>query len=400
MTTTTEAGRGPDPTGEPDPSGLTVATTVAAGHEEPGAHWVPDGEAAEADAEAEAEAAAWHSHRLVRSGVRWLLVIAASLVIFGAFLLAKGADPVAVYRSMWETALGDPDAFGETLIRSTPLLMAALAAAVPARAGLFNLGGEGQLLMGAIGAFLVANRLGGEVPSVPTLVLMGLGGAALGALWASLPALLKVVTRTNEAISSLLLNYIAALVVTWLCFEPWKDPTSLGQAYSRELVDGERFPVIWGARVHAGIFVALVAALLMWWLLRSTTWGFKLRVVGGNSSAARRAGLAVGGLSIAAMMLGGALAGLGGMIEVAGTEGRLRPDLLVGFGFIGFLASWLGRHDPLKACLAAILLGAIAVGGSGLRITAGLSGGAVNILMALVLITVLGWGSRRTGKAA
>lgn len=301
---------------------------------------------------------------------------------------------------MWETALGDPDAFGETLIRSTPLLMAALAAAAPARAGLFNLGGEGQLLMGAIGAFLVANRLGGEVPSIPTLALMGLGGAALGALWASLPALLKVVTRTNEAISSLLLNYIAALVVTWLCFEPWKDPTSLGQAYSRELVDGERFPVIWGARVHAGIFVALVAALAMWWLLRSTTWGFKLRVVGGNSSAARRAGLAVGGLSIAAMMLGGALAGLGGMIEVAGTEGRLRPDLLLGFGFIGFLASWLGRHDPLKACLAAILLGAIAVGGSGLRITAGLSGGAVDILMALVLITVLGWGPRRSGKAA
>lgn len=399
MTTTTEADVGPDPTDEPAGSGLTVETAPAA-HEEPGAHWVPDGEAAEADAEAAAQAAAWHSHRLVRAAVRWVLVIAASLVIFGAFLLAKGADPFAVYRSMWETALGDPDAFGETLIRSTPLLMAALAAAVPARAGLFNLGGEGQLLMGAIGAFLVANRLGGEVPSVPTLVLMGLGGAALGALWASLPALLKVVTRTNEAISSLLLNYIAALVVTWLCFEPWKDPTSLGQAYSRELVDGERFPVIWGARVHAGIFVALVAALLMWWLLRSTTWGFKLRVVGGNSSAARRAGLAVGGLSIAAMMLGGALAGLGGMIEVAGTEGRLRPDLLLGFGFIGFLASWLGRHDPLKACLAAVLLGAIAVGGSGLRITAGLSGGAVDILMALVLITVLGWGPRRSGKAA
>jgi simple sugar transport system permease protein len=100
------------------------------------------------------------------------------------------------------------------------------------------------------------------------------------------------------------------------------------------------------------------------------------------------------------MALGGALAGLGGMIEVAGTEGRLRPDLLVGFGFIGFLASWLGRHDPLKACLAAILLGASAVGGTGLRITAGLSGGAVNILMALVLITVLGWGQRRTGSAA
>lgn len=396
--TTTQADLVPDPAGEPGAttsSGLTVETAEPAS-EEPGAHWEPDGEAAEADA----EAAHWSEHHLLRAAVRWVLVIGSTIVIYSAFLLAKGADPFAVLRSMWDTALGNPDAIGETLIRSTPLLMAALAAAVPARAGLFNLGGEGQLLMGAIGAFLVANRLDAGAPSVPTLVLMGLGGAAMGFLWAALPALLKVITRTNEAISSLLLNYIAALVVTWLCFEPWKDPTSLGQAYSRELVDGERFPVIWGARVHAGIFVALIAAVVLWWVLRSTTWGFKLRVVGGNSAAARRAGLAVGGLSIAAMGLGGALAGLGGMIEVAGTEGRLRPDLLVGIGFIGFLASWLGRHDPLKACLAALLLGAIAVGGSGLRITAGLSGGAVNILMALVLITVLGWGPRRTRSAA
>ena len=131
------------------------------------------------------------------------------------------------------------------------------------------------------------------------------------------------------------------IIVTWLCFEPWKDPTSLGQAYSRELEGPERFPVIWGQRVHPGIFVAIAAAVVLWLVMRRTTWGFKLKVLGGNPSAARRAGLAVGGLSVAAMAVGGAMAGLGGMIEVAGTEGRLRPDLLAGFGFIGFLASWL-----------------------------------------------------------
>lgn len=332
-------------------------------------------------------------HRAPKALLRWTIVIGSTLVIFSAFLLAKGADPAAVLESMWDTALGTPDSAGETLIRATPLLLAALAVAVPARAGLFNLGGEGQLLMGAIGAILVANRLGGAAPSAPTLALMALGGATLGAAWAFLPAILKVVTRTNEAISSLLLNYIAALVVTWLCFEPWKDPQSLGQAYSRELEGVERFPVIWGERVHPGIFIGIAMAVVLWAVLRWTTWGFKLKVLGGNPSAARRAGLAVGGLSIAAMAVGGALAGLGGMIEVAGTEGRLRPDLLVGFGFIGFLASWLARHDPLKIIGAAIVLGAIAVGGSGLKITAGLSGGAVNILMALVLLAVLGWGT-------
>ena len=194
--------------------------------------------------------------------IELVVAMGATLAIFSAFLLAKGADPGAVLESMWDTALGTPDSAGETLIRATPLLLAALAAAVPARAGLFNLGGEGQLLMGAIGAILVANQLGGDAPTVVTLTAMGLGGAALGALWALIPALLKVATRTNEAISSLLLNYLAGIVVTWLCFEPWKDPTSLGQAYSRELEGPERFPVIWGQRVHPGIFVGLGAAVV------------------------------------------------------------------------------------------------------------------------------------------
>jgi simple sugar transport system permease protein len=338
--------------------------------------------------------------RLPRTLLRWSVLVASTLAIFSAFLVAKGADPGEVLESMWDTAFGTPDSAGETLIRATPVLLAALAAAVPARAGLFNLGGEGQLLMGAIGAIFVADRLGGGAPSVLTLTLMALGGAALGAAWAALPALLKVLTRTNEAISSLLLNYIAGLVVTWLCFEPWKDPTSLGQAYSRELEGPERLPVIWGQRVNPGIFIGIAAAVILFFVLRSTTWGFKLRVLGGNPSAARRAGLAVGGLSVAAMAVGGAMAGLGGMIEVAGTEGRLRPELLAGVGFIGFLASWLAKHDPLRAVLASILLGAIAVGGSGLKITAGLSGGAVNILMALVLFAVLGWGSRPEGAKA
>lgn len=338
------------------------------------------------------------AQRLPRVVARWAAIIASTIIIFSAFLVAKGADPATVLEAMWKTALGTPDSIGETLIRATPILLAALAAAVPARAGLFNLGGEGQLLLGAIGAIVMANRLDGAAPGFVTLLLMGMSAAAFGAAWAALPALLKVLTRTNEAISSLLLNYIAGIIVLWLCFEPWKDPASLGQAYSREMTGAERFPVIWGERVHPGIFVAIAAAVVLWAVLKYTTWGFKLRVIGGNPSAARRAGLAVSGLSVAAMCVGGAMAGLGGMIEVAGTEGRLRPGLLAGVGFIGFLASWLAKHDPLKCILSAFILGAIAVGGSGLKISAGLSGGAVNILMALVLFAVLGWGSRSTAK--
>lgn len=329
--------------------------------------------------------------RRLRVAGRWGAVAVAAVSLFCAFLLAKGAAPVEVLRAMWDTALGDANGLGETLIRATPFVLAALATLVPARAGLFNIGAQGQLLLGAVGATGAA-RLVGDLPTVPSLLAMALGGAALGAAWAAIPAVLRIVCRMNEAISSLLLNYVAALVVTYLCFEQWKDPASLGQAYSAELTASQRLPVLWGARVHAGVLIALVAVAAVLLVLRSTAWGFKLAVLGGNPEAARRAGLPVAALSFVALAAGGAIAGLGGMIEVAGVEGRLRPDILAGYGYIGFLAAWLGRHHPLKALVAAVALGAIAVGGSGLRIASGLSGGAVDILMALVLFAVLGWG--------
>jgi simple sugar transport system permease protein len=216
--------------------------------------------------------------------------------------------------------------------------------------------------------------------------------------WALVPALLKLVASTNEAITTLLLNYVAGILLAWIVFEPWKDPASFGQAYSESLEGPELLPILWGDRVDIGILIALTAALVVWLAFGRTRWGFKLSVVGGNPSAAKRAGLSVGGLTVGAMALGGALAGLGGMIEVAGVEQRLRPDMMVGFGYIGFLASWLARHHPLRAIAAAGALGAIAVGGNGLKIASGLSGAAVNILMALVLLAVLGW-SRPTEKA-
>jgi general nucleoside transport system permease protein len=328
--------------------------------------------------------------------LRWFGPPAAALAVFALFLLLEGASPAEAFEGMWRSAFGDADALGETLLRTVPLLMAALAVAVPARAGLFNIGGEGQLLLGAIGAQAMAMLLEGSLPSLPTLLLMALAGMAAGLAWAAIAGGLRVVTGMNEAISSLLLNYLASILLAWLVFEPWKDPNSLGQAYSEELVGGERLPVVWGDRVHAGVLLVLVVPVVLWLVLRFTPWGFKLRVVGGNREAARRAGLRVGGLGLAAMAVGGAIAGLGGMLEVAGVEGRLRPDMLVGFGYIGFLASWLGRHHPLKAIGASAALAAVAVGGNGLKVASGLSGAAVNVLMALVLLAVLGWSQKET----
>lgn len=326
-----------------------------------------------------------------RAVVRWAVALTGAVGVFSCFLWVRGVAPGAALEAIFESAAGDGDAVGETLVRAAPLLLAALAVVVPARAGLFNIGGEGQLVMGAIGAAGMSQALDGAAPAPLTLVLMALAGAALGAAWAGIAAVLRQVLSANEAITTLLLNYLATLVLTWLVFEPWKDPTSLGQAYSEQLDDRSRFAILWGNRVHVGVIVAVAAAAAVWFAVTRTRWGFRLQVVGGNPEAARRAGFGIASLSMGALMIGGAVAGLGGMVEVAGVEGRLRPGLLAGFGFAGFLASWLARHDPLKAIGASVLLGGIIVGGFGLKIATGLSGGAVDVLTALVLIAVLGF---------
>jgi ABC-type uncharacterized transport system permease subunit len=336
------------------------------------------------------------AERALRTFGRWVLAFAAALAIFGAFLLARGVNPFEAYGAMVESFAGGSGSIGELLVQSAPFLLVALAVAVPARAGLFNIGGEGQLLLGAIFALGAADLMGNRYTPLVQLSVMAVAGMAGGALWAGIPAVLKRWAATSEAITSLLLNYVATLILAWLVHGAWKDTSSLGFPQSRSLELDERFPIIWGSRVHAGIVLSVIAAVVVWAVLRFTPWGFRIRVVGGNSEAARRAGFRVGALTASAMLAGGALAGLAGMIDLAGVEGQLRPSMLAGYGFIGFLASWLVRHDPLKIIGAAVLMGALAVGANGLKTSASLSGAAVYVLMAVLLLAILGW-SRRSG---
>ena len=325
-----------------------------------------------------------------RPAVRTVLAMATAFVVFGLLLVANGSNPIEGYQAMWNSVTRDANSFGDVLVRLTPYLLAALAVIVPARAGLFNIGGEGQLLVGAIGAMATANLLGQELTRTPTLILMALGAMLAAAVWVGVAAALRIFTGTNEAISTLLSNYLAVLLLGYLVFGRWKDPGATGFPRSRLFTDAEQLPILWG-RVHIGIIVALVAAVVVWVTLRSTRWGFRLRVLGGNPEAARRAGFSSGWLSASALMAGGALAGLGGMLQVSGVEAQLRPAIMSGYGFTGVLAAWMVRQHPLRAIASAALLAAVAVGGNGLKIRAGLSSASVNILMALLLIAVLGW---------
>jgi simple sugar transport system permease protein len=293
-----------------------------------------------------------------------------------------------MYHAMWESTVMNAYGRGQVLDKAAPFILAALAVAVPARAGLVNIGGEGQIVIGATAAGGVALALGPHATGTPALLLMALAAGAAGAAWAGIAAALKLAGNVNEAISTLLLNYIGVDVLAYLVYGSWRDAAGNGQPAAKPLPAENALPGL-GDYAHIGIVVALVAAGVVAFALKRTRWGFMLRCVGGNPVAARRAGLKVGFLLLTAMAIGGALAGLAGMIQFTGLEGQLRPGIAATFGYTGFLASWLARHQPAKVVLAALLLAAIAVAGGSLQITSHLPGSAVNILMAVVLLAML-----------
>ncbi|MDP1794961.1 MAG: ABC transporter permease [Acidimicrobiales bacterium] len=326
------------------------------------------------------------------------LVVAVAFGAFAVLMVIKGVNPADAYSSMW-AAITTDTSLTAILVKGTPLILAALAVTIPAKAGMVNVGGEGQLLMGAIFAAGMSQAIEGAAGGLG-LVLMILAGIVGGALWAGLAALLKRWVGISEAVTTLLLNYVALNIMFFLIYDPWKDPNGSGQPATRPIPVPQRLPLVGASKVHMGIVLALIATAGVWWILRSTRFGFQLRVVGGNTEAARRSGLPVGWLVIGAMLLGGALAGLGGVAQLAGSEFKLRPGFLLTYGYIGFLASWLARHDPPKVALSALLLAAISISGDSLQIDSQMPAATVNVLMALVLLAVFGFGARQKAAVA
>lgn len=311
------------------------------------------------------------------------------LLVFGILVAARGADPLSVYATMVRTTLLSGHGFEQTLLRAIPIALAALAVAIPARAGLINVGGEGQLIVGAVAATGVGLLLGAALPGPVSWLLLALAGAAAGGAWGALAGALRVTFGANEAVTTLLLNFIANDIMLYLIYQPWKDPNGSGQPQSRPLAETAVLPKLLGSQLNLGLILAALVALGVWLLLNRSGWGFALRVVGGNVEAARRAGLPVNALLLCSMLAGGALAGLGGALNFAGLEGQLRPGITLTFGYIAFLASFLGRHQPGRVIAAALLFSAIALSGNGLAVVDGLDGAIVDVLLGLIVLVPL-----------
>ena len=330
----------------------------------------------------------------LRQALRHALVAVAALAMFAAILLVAGTDPLRAAadtcRSM-TTVYG----FSELLVRMTPLLLTAVAVALPSRLGLINVGGEGQLYMGAWLA--TAGAL--WFPAAPRWVLLPLVAAMGflgGALWAAIPGVLRAMKLVNETIATLLLNYVAPLIVSYSIFGPWKAPGSSAYPESPAYPDAALLPAFFDTRVHGGLLLALAALLAYWILVDKTRWGLQMRAIGGNAEAAQRLGIPVAVFLVAGLALGGGMAGLAGMGEAMGVHGRLRQGLSPGFGFTGFLIAWLAGGRPLGILFMAFLFAIITAAGDTLQITQGLPFSVVNILLAMILFIVL---ARRPGGA-
>lgn len=312
-----------------------------------------------------------------------------AVLVFGIMLALFGKNPIRAYADIFNATLGSSYGLTEVLVKMIPLLLCALAVLLPARLGLVNVGGEGQLYIGAWLATWGALTFPDLPRAVALPMVIGLGFVG-GGLWALIPAFLRAKGWLNEVISTLLLNYVAILFVNLFIYGPWKDPTSANFPQSPAFGEAMRLPM-WGAtRVHLGLALALAAVVVLFVVLRYTRWGYITRSIGGNAEAARRYGFPITRYIILFMFIGGGLAGLAGMGEVMAIQGRLRPGFSPAYGYTGFLISWLALHNPIGAVGMAFLLAVIALGGDTLQITQGMPFSTVNILMSLILFVVLG----------
>lgn len=305
-----------------------------------------------------------------RSGTGVVQVLAVPVVsvigglLLGAVLLAAtGHDPLAVYREMVAGTLTTSYGLADTITTAIPLVLAGLAAAVAFRVNLYNIGGEGQIYVGAIAATGATLWAGADAPAVVQIPLLLVAGAVGGALWVAVPALLRAWFGTNETITTLMLNLVALYLVQYLILGShsyWRDPDSPTFPQGKPVPDAAQLPTFGTTSVHAGIVVALVAVAVVAFVLRRTRLGLDMKVMGDAPAAARYAGIGVRRTMLVVLLASGALAGLAGAVEIGGRTHQLDPNgTAVGFGYTGIIVAALARLSPAGVVVTAMLLGVL-----------------------------------------
>ncbi|MGC4094089.1 MAG: ABC transporter permease [Polyangiaceae bacterium] len=317
-----------------------------------------------------------------------ILGFVVSLLLFGVFISATGNSALDVFEQMYRGAFGTWFSFQNTLLRAAPLMLTGLCTALPARLGLMVIGGEGALVMGGVAAAAIAQPLQGSSPWLVD-VAMALTSMLVGGLWIGAAGALRALRGVNETISSLLLAYIGIALLNHLVEGPLKDPQSLNKPSTRHIGDANMLGNLPNLDVHYGLLFGVIACVVCYVLMDHTVFGFSARVVGGNARAARLSGLSVEKLVIITCAIGGAAAGLAGMVEVAAVHGKANASLVAGYGYTGILVAFLARQNSLAVIPVALLLGGISASGGLLQRTFKLPDATVNVLQGILFVVLL-----------
>ncbi len=335
---------------------------------------------------------------LLRSFVNAMLVpvlaVFTAMVVGGVVIALAGGDPFSAYLGLFEGAFGSANALSETAVWATPYIFAGLAVALAFKGGLFNIGAEGQLAFGAVAAAWVGYALPGLLGiSLPAIIHIPLAvgiGALVGALWAAIPGALKAYTGGHEVINTIMMNYIALNLTSFLLNGPMRDPDPKNiSARTPYIAESARIPpIVADLRVHWGFILTLFVAFGVWWLLWKTTLGFEIRTVGANPDAAKYAGVNVKRITVLTMALSGLLAGLAGAIEVTALNYRHELGFSVGYGFDAIAIALLGKTHPLGVVLAAILFAAMRNGATRMQFLTQIPVDVISVIQALILLFV------------
>lgn len=299
--------------------------------------------------------------------------VLAALILGGIIIGMVGGDPLAIYSHIAQASFGSLGVLSDTLVKATPILFTALACSIAFRMKLWNIGAEGQFIMGAFGASAVV-----LTPILPAstspwifIPVMILAGSLSGALWGLIPGFLKARFKVNEIISSLMLNYISISWINFWIFGVWSEggfpmsPKFPQNAWLPRMLDmANTIPAFRGLTTHLGLVIGIVVAVVLWFIIYRSKWGYEIRLIGDNATAANYAGINISKNVMMVMMVSGALAGLGGMSEITGMVHRLQTSpVAAGYGFTGIIVAWLAKLNPIAAILVSVLFGALLLAG-------------------------------------
>ena len=310
-----------------------------------------------------------------------IISVLLALVVGGIVIACLGKNPIQGYALLFSGSLGTTQKFASSLVSACPLIFTALAAAFAYRCGVFNLGGEGQFIMGAVSAIVFLLVTG--IEGIAGTVLAILVGTVVGALWAALPGIMKITRGLNEMITSIMLNYVATLFMGFIYTNAFRDG---GNPQTPSVADSVMLAKIPGFRIHTGVILAIVLGLVVAYVISKTSFGFKIRAVGLNPLASKVNGFNVKFLVMAAFVISGAIAGMGGAVELLGKQYRLMSGFGSGFGFDGVAIALIAQLNPLASLIVAIFFGALTTGASSMQVGIMVPTAIVEIIRALIII--------------